>query len=241
MPGNPLLHFSHYSSREHHYTETHNYQGKPEYREDTYTETTYEWKHEKASVLGSMAAFIISFIVIWWNEARNVRSALLYSKVRKDCKQLQTQEVIESRDGDLIHFTDLSVQVTDPPHDTCFQFKLDDTAIVLKRKVEMRQWKESVREERRDVGGGKIEVKKHYSYERVWSESPISSSSFKLSGHNNPAFPSHIKSQTFACGGIYCANGAIQIRQDQCAKHFTPSQDISQDEIYREVALARGG
>lgn len=93
----------------------------------------------------------------------------------------------------------------------------------MRRKVEMRQWKESVREERRDVGGGKIEVKKHYSYEKVWSESEISSNKFKLSGHNNPHFPSELSSSTFACSRIECANGAIHIHEHQCAKHFSPS------------------
>lgn len=51
--------------------------------------------------------------------------------------------------------------------------------MLLRRKVEMLQWKENVREERRDVGGGRIEVKKHYSYKKEWSSSQISSTNFK--------------------------------------------------------------
>ena len=67
------------------------------------------------------------------------------------------------------------------------EFGVSANALRLVRKVEMYEWMEESKTERRDkLGGGEEEVKT-YTYHRVWSDRYEDSSRFKHSdGHENP-------------------------------------------------------
>jgi hypothetical protein len=66
-------------------------------------------------------------------------------------------------------------------------FGVSANAIRLKRKVEMQQWKETAKSEKKDKVGGGTETITTYSYSREWSDALIDSSRFKQpDGHQNP-------------------------------------------------------
>jgi hypothetical protein len=71
-----------------------------------------------------------------------------------------------------------------------------DGLLRLNRSVKMYQWEETKHEHTTQSVGGSKETTTTYYYNKVWSETPISSSGFhELLGHRNPGFP--IRSQSF--------------------------------------------
>lgn len=76
------------------------------------------------------------------------------------------------------------------------------------RKVEMYSWRENKKSETRKKVGGGTETVTSYSYDKVWTPDPESSSDFhEQKGHENPTMP--YKSQTFVAEKAHL--GAFQL------------------------------
>ena len=86
-------------------------------------------------------------------------------------------------DGKLVY---VSGEVTseESAHDP--DFDIEASALVLRRSVEMYQWKENKKSESRDKLGGGKETITTYTYEKRWNNEPIDSGSFQEGGHVNP-------------------------------------------------------
>jgi hypothetical protein len=158
-------------------------------------------------VLVGFVLFLVSFVVLGWNEYRSVKTARSLEEGGKQLVQVDPPEVKEENKDKFISFHGKAT-TDETLKDEVFGVTSEKT-INLHRKVEMYQWKENVQEKEEKQLGGKVNKIKTYSYEKVWSEEPIDSSKFnaekaalwgqeKLGGKErveNP--PMTHKSQTF--------------------------------------------
>lgn len=160
------------------------------------TETTTEsWgtrlgKSIKGVLVG-LGLFILGFPVLFWNEGNSVRTAKALDEGEGACVSLESNERVDPEmEGRLVHLSgkaDTKDVLTDEV------FGVSATALALKRKTEMYQWRENCETKEEKNAGGSVTTTKTYTYERVWSERPIDSKSFKEAGHENPGaveFPS---------------------------------------------------
>ena len=157
---------------------------------DSFTETTKIsfGQNIKNSLFGAFLGFILfllSFVILWWNEGNNVAQIYKANFMAKNAIEISVDQINRENDNKLVQLsgkavTDASLTdgiITVP------------NAFALKRTVEMYQWKENVETETKDeLGGGTTETKT-YSYEKVWSENQIDSEDFAKSGYTNPKFP----------------------------------------------------
>ncbi len=128
------------------------------------------------AVIG-IVVFLLSFVVLFWNEGRAVNTARGLEETGANVKEIKSDAVDKSMDGKLVHMTGKAVP-TDPVKDETFG--VEATAIRLARTVEMFQWVEKSKSEKKKAAfGGKETTKTVYTYDRVWSPSPIDSSTFK--------------------------------------------------------------
>ena len=157
--------------------------------EDTFTEVTTEsWLGRIGGafegIIVGLVLFIAAFPVLFWNEGRAVRRYQTLNEGAGSVISLPAARVLSEYDGKLVHVTGQAVTdeiVTDP------EFGVAVSAIKLKRKAEMYQWKENKqRKTKKKLGGGKKTVTT-YSYSKSWSSSLIHSDNFKKpGGHHNP-------------------------------------------------------
>lgn len=145
-------------------------------------------------VLFGLILFLASFVVLWWNEGRAVKTAKGLDEGAAAVVSLENPILKPENEGQLIHFT--GIATTDDVL-TDEEFGISLAAIRLRRNTEMYQWKENKSTETKKNVGGSEEKVTTYSYERVWSASLISSDQFEQKeGHYNPAsitYPSYTK------------------------------------------------
>jgi len=91
-------------------------------------------------------------------------------------------------DGKLLHLSG-GLSSSRPAQDPVFGV-VSPELLVLRRKVEMYQWKESKTSHSSTSVGGTKTTETTYDYDKVWSEQPIDSGSFHSSAqHHNPEMP----------------------------------------------------
>lgn len=156
---------------------------------DDFTEVTHESWFSRIGgaikgVLIGIVLFLIAFPLLFWNEGRAVKRYKTLKEGGGAVVSVTADSVDAANAGKLIHVTgkaDTDATLTDS------DFGVSANAIKLKRVVEMYQWKESSESKsKKKVGGGKTTTTT-YSYDKIWSDSPISSTNFKKpSGHENP-------------------------------------------------------
>ncbi len=157
---------------------------------DSYTEVTNQsWFSRLGNafkgILFGLILVAIAFVLIFWNEGRTVKRYKTLKEGGGAVVSLAADQTDHaSKDGQLVHITgraETEQVLTDP------DFAVTAQALKLKRRVEMYQWKESSRSEEKKKLGGGTETTTTYSYDKSWSSSVISSSSFKhQEGHDNP-------------------------------------------------------
>ena len=136
------------------------------------------------SVLVGLVLFIASFPVLYWNEARAVRTANSLEEGAGAVVSVQADRVDPGSEGKLVH---LSGEVTTAATLTDEDFGVSANALQLVRTVSMYQWiEEEKSEEKKKLGGG-TETVTTYTYKKGWSEDAVDSSSFTHpEGHENP-------------------------------------------------------
>jgi hypothetical protein len=156
---------------------------------DTFSEVTSVswfgriWESIK-SVLFGLLLFVVSFIVLFWNEGRAVHTAQSLAEGAAVVVSVPADSVSASNEGKLVHVTG-DATTTETLADA--QFGVSAPAIKLERTVEMYQWKENKKSETKKKFGGGTETVTTYNYEPAWSARLIDSSQFKQpSGHTNP-------------------------------------------------------
>ncbi|HYU33683.1 MAG TPA: TMEM43 family protein [Thermoanaerobaculia bacterium] len=140
------------------------------------------------SVLVGLALFVVAFPVLFWNEGRAVRTARSLEEGAGSVVSVPADQVNAGNEGKLVHLTGpVSTQgeLTDP------DFGVHAQGVKLVRHVDMYQWKQQEKSEKRKKLGGGEETVTTYTYSKDWSSEPIDSSSFQESnGHQNPgSFP----------------------------------------------------
>ncbi len=152
----------------------------------TITEHTSWWSRLKSSFFGFLFSFVLviaALFLLAWNEHRTLKT---YKglKAAGDTVQVTPAESVDPAiNGKLVY---VSGEVTSEESARDPDFEIEAPALVLRRSVEMYQWKENKKTESRDKLGGGKETITTYTYEKRWDDEPIDSGSFQEGGHNNP-------------------------------------------------------
>lgn len=135
-------------------------------------------------ILIGILLFLISFVILFWNEGRAVQTYKSLKEVQGLTVAANPEKVDPANEGKPVYLTGKAV-TEDTLEDKDFGVKAK--ALRMNRKVEMYQWKEITKtEETKKLGGG-TEKKTTYDYEKQWSDKEIASSKFKHpQGHENP-------------------------------------------------------
>ena len=137
-----------------------------------------------SNMLFGFVLFLGSFVVHWWNEGRAVDRYVTLETGAKNV--IETKNFSPKNDGKLVHVTGM-LELDTPATDKSFNIK-NGKAVVVKRRVEMYQWEEETRTTKRKKLGGGTEKKTEYTYNKIWSDRAINSSSFRhKQGHSNPS------------------------------------------------------
>ena len=147
-----------------------------------YQEVTHEgWFSRLGKSFGGIVTGIIliaaATFLLYWNEGRTVKTGGAIGEAQMNTVQMKDiSKVAPSFDGKLVHATgraDTKDMLRDPV------FGVGKVAVKLDRNVEYYQWRESSRTEKRKKVGGGEETVTTYTYQKVWTGSPIDSNNFK--------------------------------------------------------------
>lgn len=159
---------------------------------DQFTETTStSWfgriKSALSGILIGIALVIGACVALFWNEGRAVKTATSLEEGAGIVQTIDPQTAGAELEGKLIHFSG-ELKISDLVSDSQFQsVSAPQGAVKLVRSVEMYQWKQNSKSEKKKKLGGGEETVTTYSYAKEWSDSAIDSSRFKKpAGHENP-------------------------------------------------------
>ena len=179
------------------------------------TETTTEsWGSRLGSsikgVVIGFALFIAGFPVLFWNEGDSVKTAKAIDEGEGACIAVESNASVDQEmEGKLVHMSgkaDTKDVLTD---DT---FGVSATAIRLERNVEMYQWVEESRSQKKKKLGGSEETVTTYTYKKDWMPTAIDSSGFKEQGHDNPGVM-EFESQKMQAANV--TFGAFRLNESQ--------------------------
>ncbi|MBI1291459.1 hypothetical protein GC173_09485 [bacterium] len=183
---------------------------------DTYTQITNKsWFSRLSSGLGGIVTGFVLVVVacgaLFWNEGRAVKTERALSEGAGSVASIDAATPVADNEGKLVHISG-PVSVSAAPVDPLFaSFKLPANTIRVSRSVEMYQWAQSSRSEKKKKLGGGEETVTTYSYAKEWSSRRNDSSSFKQpAGHENPDFlvPSGSFTADHATIGAFAFEGA---------------------------------
>ena len=135
-------------------------------------------------ILVGLLMFIAAFPLIFWNESRAISTHQALEEGQGAVVSVEADAIDPDNEGELIHVTG-DVTVSDALSDPVFGVTESDV-IRLRRTVEMYQWEENQRTERRTAADGSEERVTVYTYEETWSDRLIDSDRFEESGYTNP-------------------------------------------------------
>ena len=171
---------------------------------DSFTETTHKSWFER--IMESLKAILFGFVFVigacslmFWNEGNSAKESAALSEGAGLVTAVSTERVESGNEGKLVHIAG-ETKAANPARDA--DLGVAGNGLKLSRKVEMYQWKEERKSEKRQKLGGGEETVTTYSYQRVWSDQPINSSSFRDSANRrNPAMP-NLRSRSYAAEGV---------------------------------------
>lgn len=152
----------------------------------TVTEKTSWFTRIKNSIGGIVFGIILflgAFPLLFWNEGRAVQRYKTLKEGAGEVVTVSSEQVDSANEGKLIHMSG-KADTTEVLRDATFN--VEETAIKLKRTVEMYQWIEDSESETTEKLGGGTETTTTYTYHKDWSTSVIDSSGFQEYGHDNP-------------------------------------------------------
>lgn len=129
------------------------------------------------------AMFVGALVLLFWNEGRAVRTARSLAEGAAAVIPIDAATVDPANEGKLVHLTAEAAATGERLTDNLFG--VSATALRLRRKVEMYQWKETRRTRNRQ-SGSRSETVTTYDYSTVWSEEVIKSDDFHRPSHENP-------------------------------------------------------
>ena len=156
---------------------------------DSFTEVSSQGWFSRivGSIVGipvGLLLFLGSFVVLFWNEGRAVRTARSLAEGEKAVISVGADRVDPAHEGALIHTSGTATTdetLKDP------EFPVSARALRLVRVVKMYQWNEKKETRKRRKVGGSEERTTVYSYTKDWADHPIDSAAFhSRTGHENP-------------------------------------------------------
>ena len=156
------------------------------------------------------AMFLAGFPVLFWNEGNSVKTAKAIDEGEGACIALESNAKVDPEmNGKLVHLTGKADTQDVLSDDT---FGVSATAIRLERQVEMYQWIEESRSQKRKKLGGSEETVTTYTYKKDWASHAIDSSGFKEQGHDNPGAMEFESDKMLASNVSF---GAFRLNSDQ--------------------------
>lgn len=156
---------------------------------DHYTETTHTSYGQNIGnsfkgIITGIIFVVISVVLLWWNEGRSVDQQNALKEMQGAIQTLPNTKYDAKYNNQAV-LVQGEVKPNGVVQDPIFGIK--SPVLILKRNVEMYQWKEKTSTHSEDKVGGGTETTTTYDYVKEWSSSQISSSSFKYpQGHHNP-------------------------------------------------------
>lgn len=141
--------------------------------------------HSAKGTIGGILIFVISIVILWWNEGRAVKTARGLEEGIDNVVVLEAPELDDKNNNKLIHFHG-PIITEDSLYDV--EFNIAVKAVKLTRNIEMYQWKETSKSTSQKKTGGGKETITEYKYSKEWSSSLIDSDNFEEQiGHQNPS------------------------------------------------------
>ncbi|MFM2142252.1 MAG: hypothetical protein RLZZ476_796 [Verrucomicrobiota bacterium] len=134
-------------------------------------------------ILFGIIVIPLCLILLWWNEGRAVTTARSLAEGAAAVVAVQPDKVDAANDKKLVHVTG-EVKADAKAVDDHFQ--VSASALKLIRNVEIYQWVEDKKTEKKQNTGGSEETRTTYTYKKEWVDEPVRSQDFKQSaGHEN--------------------------------------------------------
>lgn len=138
-------------------------------------------------VLAGLLAVVISVPLLFWNEGEAVRAIKALEEGEGAVVSVAADKVDAANEKRLVHMTGTATTsdvVKDP------DLGVAAPGIALVRSVEMYQWDEEKKTQKRKKLGGGEETETTYEYATTWDDDYNDSSDFKVKeGHHNPPMP----------------------------------------------------
>jgi hypothetical protein len=170
---------------------------------DKFTETTHTSYGQNIGnsfkgILVGVMMLMGAISLLWWNEGRSVDQQNALEEMQSHIVAIPDAPYEAGYDGKAVlvqgEVKPLNALV-DP------QFGVTSDGLILRRSVEMYQWRENTSSKSEDKLGGGTETVTTYSYVKEWSSGAIDSSGFKHpQGHENP--PMQYKNETFVTDAV---------------------------------------
>lgn len=128
---------------------------------------------------------IISIVLLSWNEVRSVNHADALKEMSGNIVTLPDAKYDVAYEGKpvLVHGIINPISELEDP-----LFGVKSNGLILRRQVEMYQWKENKSSKSEDKMGGSTETTITYNYVKTWSSNAIDSLAFKQpEEHTNPS------------------------------------------------------
>lgn len=156
-----------------------------------YTETTRTGygtrvKNSFKAIGTGLVLFLGGTALLWWNEGRAVKTEDMLNEAEAATVVMENPEKVDqSLNGELVCATALAT-TEDSLVDQ--QFGFGAKAIALKRTVRYFQIEEHAKKEKKQKVGGEEETVTTYTYNRVWTTTPINSEGFHDPGYRKRNF-----------------------------------------------------
>lgn len=141
-------------------------------------------KNAFAGVLFGLAAFLGSFVLLWWNEGNSLKNFQTIGEFEESAIQITSEKIDEANNNQPIYVTGNAV-TEDEIQDSIFPVKLN--AMKLERIVEMYQWIEEKHTKTVEKMGGKKETTTTYEYKQKWDSKHHDSGKFHKRQFKNPS------------------------------------------------------
>lgn len=212
---------------------------------DSYTEVTSQnwFSRIGESIKGILFGIIViplMIVLLWWNEGRAVTTANSLKEGAAAVVDVAADQVDPANDKKLVHLTAEATTAEGTLDDA---FGIEVPALRLDRSVEIYQWEQDEKTEKREKVGGTEETISTYSYAKKWVDQPIDSSGFKKpAGHENtgelvvdnksfPAADAKLGAFNLPVSMIAALPGAIT--------HVVKEADLP-DEVKKEARVSAG-